>query len=400
MRTKNRRSTLGIASALFLPLMLAQACSAASSNSTDDDGGGTGASSAIGGSSPGQGGGFTISTSTMGQGGGCAETSAEAQSGPLPADIIFVVDNSGSMTDEAAEVQKSMNDFSNIIVGSGIDARIILISADSNDSQGICVPAPLGSGQCPNDENLPVFRHVAMSVGSTNGLELILSTYPQWKDQLRANATKTLAIITDDDSSLGANDFAQQLVALDSSFKDFKFNAIAAPYEVNPITCTLACQAPNCQSCDPCCGLDTQLGFFCTPLPADEGKVYKQLVSSTMGVFGDLCKQEFVPVFKDMATAVVQDASVPCVYDIPPAPAGETIDFDKVNVEYKANAGSAPELIYKVSSEQACGPQGGWYYDEPSAPTKIILCEASCTAAQGSAEGSLSVKFGCASVVL
>jgi hypothetical protein len=46
----------------------------------------------------------------------------------------------------------------------GYDLHLILIAAASPD--GPCVPATLGSGSCPADENLPGYRHVVSSVAS------------------------------------------------------------------------------------------------------------------------------------------------------------------------------------------------------------------------------------------
>lgn len=329
--------------------------------------------------------------------GSCTETSSQAETGMLPADIIVVVDNSGSMTEEAEFVQNSMNSFASIIAGSGIDYHVILISADSTSDEGICVPTPLGSGSCPNDENLPTFRHVNTSVGSSNALSLIISTYSQWSSSLRPNATRTITVITDDNSAMGATDFTNQLIALDPSFAGFTFHAIFAPYEVFPLTC-MACSGA-CAGCDPCCGSNN--GMFCTPLPADEGTVYRELVNTPpVGVEGNLCTQDFLPAFQAMATSVVAASQVSCVYDIPPPPGGETIDYNRVNVEYTPAPGSNPETIFFVpGGEASCGPGGGWYYDDDTNPTQILFCDATCTYVQLSTQGSVDVKFGCATVV-
>lgn len=331
----------------------------------------------------------------------CAETSSTAESVTLPADILVVVDNSGSMTDEAGFVQDAMNSFVNVLTASGIDAHVILISADSTDEQGICVPAPLGSGSCPNDEKLPTYRHVVTEVGSRNSLQLILSTYDQWKDSLRPDATRTIAVISDDNSALAASDFATMIVALDPSFEGFKFDAIVAPYDLSGVAC-FPCQInmTACNTCDPCCGTDSTLGIACVPLPASEGTVYKQLVSSTGGVLGNLCTQDFLPAFMDMATAVVDASQVACVYNIPDPPGGEMIDYTRVNVGFAPNPGGPEEVIPNVPGGLAdCGPSGGWYYDDPTAPTQILLCPATCDRVQMSADGSITVKFGCSTIV-
>ena len=42
----------------------------------------------------------------------------------------------------------------------------------------------------------------------------------------------------------------------------------------------------------------------------------------------------------------------------------------------------------------------GWYYDNPAAPTQIILCPASCTLVEGDMTGEVDVTLGCSTVIL
>src|SRR5690606_22814950 len=117
-------------------------------------------------------------------------------------------------------------------------------------------------------------------------------------------------------------------------------------------------------------------------------------VNQTMGVLGDLCQQNFQPVFQDMATAVVTDAKVACVYDIPAPTMGE-IDYGKVNVAFKPDP-SAPEqpIFYVPGGAADCDASGGWYYDDPDNPQQILLCPATCDAVQLGPNGAITVKFG------
>ncbi len=311
-------------------------------------------------------GGFSGTGGNTGGSNDCAETSATAEEGVAPADIIIAVDTSGSMNTEAQWTQDNMNTMVNAIVASGVDAHLVMIS-----STDICVPAPLGSGACPADENLPAYRHVQQSVGSNNAFDKILQTYDTWKDSLRPGASKTFVVISDDDSDMGWQTFQNNLVTLDATLAGFKFDAIVASAEPfqNP----------------------------CLFLSAARGSEYIDLVAATVGVFGDLCLQNFGPVFQDIATSVVASSQVPCIYDIPPPDGGGEIDFGKVNVEYTPDGGSTQEILY-VASPADCGPNGGWYYDDPSMPAQILLCEATCNAVQ-SVDGEMKVKFGCATKI-
>ncbi len=376
---------------------LANACSATGDGATGGSGtsgaGNSGSTGSSGTLATGAGGSDIDASGATGSGGldpdaACATVSSQATAQKQPADIVIAVDTSGSMDEESAEVQQNLNNFAAIIVGSGIDVHVVLI-ADAS----VCIPPPLGAG-CPSDELLPAYRHVVQTVNSNDGLQVILSTYPQWKDSLRPGASKTIAIVSDDNSSMSAQDFTNQLLALDPpTFQGFKFDAIIS-FE-SPDVCT-ACFF-NCAACSSAC---CNQALFCEPISADEGTVYKQLVQQTGGVIGDLCSQDFDPVFQDMATAVVSQSTISCFYDIPAIPDGGTLDPGKVNVSYTPGMGSSNTIGYVPGGAADCGAQnGGWYYDDPQSPTQIILCPSTCTAVQGDPGGKLDVVFGCDTVI-
>jgi hypothetical protein len=393
MATRARSLLLG-STLTLLAAIVANACSAGSdanpSGSSSGSGGNSSASGTSSSSATGAGGDIDLDGGATGSGGltpdgACASLSSEAELGLAPADIIIAVDTSGSMSEESNEVQQNLNTFAALITASGIDVHVILVADGS-----VCIPAPLGSGQCGGaDELLPGYQHVVQTVNSTDGLSVLLSTYPQWKSSLRAGATKTFLMVSDDDSDLDAASFTQQLLALDPpTFQGFKFDAIVS--SEGPGVCTACFFA--CASCQSACCDKTQL---CVPLSAAEGKVYKTLVSQTGGILGDLCTQDFAPTFQDMATGVVLSTTVSCVFDIPAAPDGGVFDPQKVNVNYTPGGGMAQPVGYVPGGAAACGPSGGWYYDSVAAPTQILLCPSTCTAVQGDPNGKIEVLFGC-----
>src|SRR6185369_13438896 len=62
-----------------------------------------------------------------GQDGSCVQVQSEAKLVKSPVDIIFVIDNSGSMSDEIQAVQDNINkNFAQIIAASNIDYHIIM----------------------------------------------------------------------------------------------------------------------------------------------------------------------------------------------------------------------------------------------------------------------------------
>jgi Mg-chelatase subunit ChlD len=106
------------------------------------------------------------------------------------------------------------------------------------------------------------------------------------------------------------------------------------------------------------------------------------------------------------ATTALADAlerihgmSVPCDFLIPSTGSdGKRVDPGKVNVKYTPTGALQPTLLGKTHDGAAasCGPEGGWYYDNPAMPTTIRLCPASCQALAG---GRLQVEFGCETIV-
>ena len=90
----------------------------------------------------------------------------------------------------------------------------------------------------------------------------------------------------------------------------------------------------------------------------------------------------------------IQQQYISCEVPIPEPELGETIDFDKVNVDFVDSNGQKD----RIAQDTACNDTG-WHYDNPDDPSKIILCDASCAAVQEDLGGSLKVAFGCDTIV-
>jgi hypothetical protein len=312
----------------------------------------------------------------------CAAVSQQAMNQRKPADIIIAVDNSGSMDDEIGFVRDNLNAFSQSIVDSGIDVRIVLISAaagergadrdiDVDEDTGICIAAPLGSGQCPADSLAPRYTHIAQEVGSHDALNLFIETYPSWQAQLRPNATKTFVVVTDDNADREPNETAAAFEASVAALPGGLF----AQWSFSGIYCFSEC-----------------------PDSAEIGQTYADLVMRRQGVAGDLCLQDFKPVFDRLAEAVVEGSGLDCEWPIPDAPAGQTFDRQRVNVRYTA-AGGAPTALPQFPSESVCGSGEGWFYDDASAPTRILACPQSCAGLQSQQDASVEVLFGCETIL-
>lgn len=94
-----------------------------------------------------------------------------------------------------------------------------------------------------------------------------------------------------------------------------------------------------------------------------------------------------------------QAVDIPCEIDVTTlnAPEGSSVDYSQVNVTF--NDGAATTTIGQVADAGSCPTgQSAWYYDNPSAPTTIQLCDDACTAVSEAGDGAnLNVVAGCTS---
>jgi len=82
-----------------------------------------------------------------------------------------------------------------------------------------------------------------------------------------------------------------------------------------------------------------------------------------------------------------------CEFKIPPAQGGK-IDFTQVEIDFELKG--VTESFHEVKDRASCPPSAdGWYFDKPDKPTKIMLCDDTCTKVQASEDGKLSIRFGC-----
>ncbi|MBK8996513.1 MAG: VWA domain-containing protein [Myxococcales bacterium] len=375
---------------------IAGACSA-SSGGDDSSGGGGGQAGngatgggggiSIGGSS-GSGGGLNIDSGQGGSGGGggfagdaCATTGSKAADPTTaPADIIWAVDQSGSMNQETAYVQSKINDFAKAIGNSNIDYHVVMIASTSGGNS-ICVPAPLSNGSCGDG---PRFRLVNVGVDSNDALNKIIDHYAKYSDFLRLSATKHFVVVTDDnatDSPMNsAAAFTNKLATLQPTgmFAKWIFHSVYAFGTIPFVGC---------------------IGAFGTG--AAFGKVYEDLVKQTGGAQGEICLGDWTPVFNAITAAVVINSKVSCEYAVPEPDPGQTLDPNKVNVDYLPGGQPPANPIPRVNDLAGCSSgaiQGGWYFDNNASPTKILLCPQTCAAVQSDPAAKIDVKFGCESV--
>lgn len=94
----------------------------------------------------------------------------------------------------------------------------------------------------------------------------------------------------------------------------------------------------------------------------------------------------------------VRAGVISCEYTLPLPPPGEgVLDFESVEIAFTPGKNDPPTTIKKVSDVAACGATtGGYYYDDPKNPSRVVLCPASCTAVRGgTVDAKVDLVFGC-----
>jgi len=304
----------------------------------------------------------------------CAGDEVTAAFVTLPSDIIWVVDQSGSMDQETAHVQAQINNFVALIGGSNIDYRVVMLATPTG-SNAICVPSPLGGASCGNNTQ---FRLVDQRIGSTDGPSRAIGRYSSYSDFLRPEAVKHFVFVTDDNSAMSAASFTSALAGLlpTGMFDNYKVHGIYAFGNGLSTGCS---------------------GAFGTG--AKTGTVYTTLIAQTQGAAGVICNDDWTQVFTDITEAVVSGAQVACELAIPAPPSGQTLDPAKVNVRYQMGGVAPGQILPQVPTAADCGVAGGWYYDDNAAPTRILLCPSTCTTVQSDPAANVKVEFGCSTQI-
>lgn len=246
--------------------------------------------------------------------------SGDTDEGNAPIDVIVAVDSSGSMSDNNALVREQLDDFVQSLEASGRDTRLILLSDSS-----LCFEEPLGAiGACAGgvpstqsggvwgDSRAPAYVHLAQPIASNDALVRVLEADSDIARWLRPEAESHLVVITDDDSSLGADEFLEQLSTASASLRRARVHGLVGR--------------------DRCAGVDRL------------GSVYVELAARTGGLTADLCEADPDAFFDGIFGGLVCPPPSPCV--------------------------SGPELLTNGAFDGACdGTVGavpnGWTFGEP-----------------------------------
>jgi hypothetical protein len=303
----------------------------------------------------------------------CADKRVDAERGARGSNIVWVVDNSGSMDEEAAIVQQNLNAFVQSIAAAGLeDYRVVLIT----EAGFVRVPDPLGS-------DTKRFLQIDENVKSDEPLSDLLSRYADYEKFLLPGVTTHFVTVTDDESEVTGENFVTNMKLKLTS--DFKVHSIASP----PGDMSAAMAPRNIfDDDDDASGCAGSFGEAAEP-----GVQHWEASKLTSGLTFSICSQDWSKLFTELAKQVEQSATIPCTIELPEPQAGDVLNPSLINVVYTEAGASDGKPWPRVKDAASCGTRSGWYYDDPAAPTGILLCPSSCTAA--GMGGSLGIALGC-----
>lgn len=373
----------------------------------------------------------------------CAALAEATKSSFRPIDVIFLVDNSGSMSDEIAAIERSINrDFAQIMEQSGLDYRVIMVSryglsghAVGKSDNPVCVGPPLSPSGCADLAQAPVngerFFHYSANVQSKDGWCVLLGSYDQpdeygdaarpgwtslapggWRTYLRPEAFKTFIAIGDDevDCRVGARSFSDHSTGSGGEVAAQAFDAALLSlsaeqfgtsrqrnYTWHSIVGMRGSSTPGAVSA-PSAPIETRL---CGGAAQAPGTGYQALSRLTSGMRYPSCDAAALDgVFNTVARGIASAARIDCRWQIPSPPSGERFERALVNVRYTPSDGGLPLDIGYAGSAAGCKPLGGWYYDDPESPQSIAVCPSTCATLQHDPAARVDVLFGCATDTL
>jgi hypothetical protein len=297
--------------------------------------------------------------------GSCAAIEKEAELVRPPVDIVVALDTSGSMAPQVCNVSANLTKFADNV---GATTRVAAVYEMGLALGGLTtllcgVFDPLATTQLSMDPAR--YLHVAREVDSNDALSALIEQFPTYGKFLRPGSPTHFLVVSDDESRpMQAAPFKMQMEQLLGH--PFYFHAIVAD------------------------GQNLCIG-------AAVGTQYLMLADMTMGQKLSLCEQDWSVLFKKLEEAVAASAPLPCDFDVPAPPTGQTFDKGAVSVVYTAPGGQAAPFP-RALTEASCGDKQGWHYDNPDQPKRIQFCPAACT--QVRTGGKISIAFGCAPPVI
>jgi von Willebrand factor type A domain-containing protein len=333
-----------------------------------------------------------------GGGGDSAVCDAQVREGQrVPVDMYFLVDSSGSMDDEVAGGSK-WDVISNALIGFLEDPR----SAGTGAGIGYF---PVDTGSCTSGQPGCFCIPLINLCISTQGGACEASDYSTPAVELALPAQT--ATIVDDIRAHDIGGGTPTRPALEGALGYVSGWASQHPERKAVLVLATDGEPVDCDQNTPQDAADVAASALSGPnqirtfvIGVGSSLVNLNLVAQAGGTDHAFLVDTGGDVAKEFADALdaIRGAAASCDFSIPDASSGaEPVDPTKVNVSYIPNGSTTPTRVLQTSmgDPSNCDSQGGWYYDDPTSPTTIKLCDATC---QALSTGSIQVEFGCDTV--
>ncbi len=330
--------------------------------------GGFGTSGGASGTSGGASGGTSGGAGTVGNvdpSSACATSSAGADLDPVS--LVFMIDRSGSMGGGAASVRwnpvvAGLEAFYADAGSKNIESSLAFFPINDKDGKSVCTSASyqtqaVAMSPLPDDTS---FRNAFKATGPGGG-------------------TPTSPALT------GAIEYAKTIKAAGKKVAI----VLATDGQPNDCSSTVSGVANVAAS-----GVTAGIKTYVVGVGPDTGNL------DQIATGGGTSKAIMIPtsdpaqVSTDLrkAVGVIAASLLGCQYNLPAPPSGQSLDVNSVNVNYTPGAGTLSTLKYSAD----CSNAGGWHYDNPAAPTKIVMCPSICdTLTKDTSGGKVSIVFGC-----
>jgi hypothetical protein len=186
-----------------------------------------------------------------------------------PLDMVWVVDNSGSMSAEAANVRNNITAFISGLDKTS-DMKLMLISQKGTSGTTVSLPGGLD----------PVrFLQANIKISSTGGPKALIDQLSLMDNEgqpfFRADAKKIIVFVTDDNSAMPASTFTSSLSMLGAGSKDIAVFGFIG------------------------------LGSTASPCQANTGTVYQSLATQTNAKVFNICALDWKQHFSDLKADVL-----------------------------------------------------------------------------------------------
>ena len=300
-----------------------------------------------------------------------------------PVDIVWVIDSSGSMRNEAQIVQENMNRFVQAFSHLEQEVQTVLVA----DTDYVNVPPPLGT-------DATRFLHINHRVSSRSALLDLLMHWDAYKHRLRPDSMVHFVVVTDDESSLPAPCFIDEMRANLGEQRELRLHTVSS----EGISEETHAAVPVFDL--PACGEryhgEEIFVRACTGA-ARPGLQYWGGAKLTGGEALSICTSNWSEVFETLADNAERVSIAGCETPVPALPSG--VDFNSDEVELLAHPQSGDTLrVAQIPDASACEGGGGWYFDDANNPTQLTICEQTCFEL-GTADVGLELDMNCAFVL-